>query len=219
MKKLISLFLCFTFLTFSGASVFADTKPNETFESLITYYIEKQAETKVYNTENVDITEEFFSVIKPYYDQNDFTSIKFYMNQNVSKLLQINYTDSNPLTRATKSKSISGRQTISLRDDPRLDGWLYMDIRGDFTYDVVDELILTAYNPTLTDYGVVDFPNWYFEYKNISTSSRISANKTTAYFSASLTLYGREIYTTRSLNGDWDFTKSCKGEISGGIWS
>lgn len=219
MKKIISIFLCLACLSFLNASVFADINSNETFESLINYYMERQEETKVYDINDMDITEEFFSIIQPYYNQRDFVSIDSYMKQNVSKLIQVNYSVSNPLARATKSKSISGRQTISLRGDPRLDGWLYMDIRGDFSYDVVDELILSAYNSTLTDYGVVDFPNWYFEYKNISTASRISSDKTTAYFSASLTLYGREIYGTRSSTADWDFTQTCNGEISGGIWS
>lgn len=216
-KKILSFLICLFILSLSVSADTSQCFSYDSFLSALSYHLEHEEQTVVYDFDNREITEEFFQTIHQYCDSNQLSDAKKYLYENVKSIRTIVIEDSSTSTFGmNRTKEISGRASFSLRDNPLLEGYLWMDLRATALYDIVDMQFIKVSNATVVDYGVTDYPNWVFDYKNISAHASILPGNTTVKVIGEMDLYGREIMGPRQ-SSEWDKIWHCTTEIEGSI--
>ena len=204
MKKILTLMLAgimFTYMiafsSFAGENVPAGYM---SFEEMISKYFENKDTATVLDKSGNDITLNFFAYNTANYENRDYQSIRSYLEDNVSEL---RYREVNlPSTaRLGTSKYVKDYGTVLISDKYGHTGYLTMEVGGTIVYDRNTGEILSAYNAKLVRADYTDFYEWTFTNKNVTTKSRISSDKFTAYFTAGLQSIGR--YSQSPL--DYDF--------------
>lgn len=88
-------------------------------------------------------------------------------------------------------------------------GYLTMEVGGTIIYNRNTGEITSAYNAKLVRAEYSDLYDWAFSNKNVKTSSRISSDKFTAYFTASLQSIGKCSHYSQEYDfGNHQFTMS-----------
>lgn len=204
MKKLLSLIIVGIMFTYTMVfSCFASENIPAgyiTFEKMISRYFENEDMTVVLDKAGSDITSEFFACNTASYVNGNYQNIRDYLESYVSELHCRKVNELSPLRLGT-SMYVSDYGTMLISDKYGHKGYLTMEVGGTIIYDRNTGEILRAYNAKLVSADYSDFYDWTFTNKNITTSSRISSDKFTAYFKASLRSIGR--YPQSPL--DYDF--------------
>lgn len=175
---------------------------------MITRYFENKDVTEVLDKSGNDITSDFFKKNTTFFKNGDYYQIRDYIDAYVSHL---RYSTEQSVTKAFlgTSKYVSFYDTMMISDKYDHRGYLTMEVGGIIIYNRNTGEITRAYDAKLVRTEYSDLPDWTFTNRNVRTSSRISSDKFTAFFTASLQSIGRYSYLPQEFDfGNHQITMS-----------
>lgn len=181
-KHIFSLFSCFIFVIAFGLTVYASDKTTQIDENLqeyITNCFYNQPTVTVYDLNESDITDKFFEDNFENFAQNNFSEIKSYLNQYVSKISCTEEEISDIATYSpSKSKTVSNTELVLLRPNSILSPfYVEATIKGTFSYNTNTGEIVSYGNPSISNITFYDKPyGVYAQAYNISLNTPRKTN-------------------------------------------
>lgn len=172
----------------------SNIKVSDMFVEFIDDIFSNKDKTTVWNTENVDITEQFFYDLQSYYNIRDYASIKTYtIDHNVAEMSLDESTIENFKYRSPFVHQLVNKRFFKTVNKEQASGEVEYFLRSSFVWDRATYKITSVGDVTI-DITKQNFGNnWTTEISSMSASSQLSSDKYEVTFKGSFNM--RAIYS------------------------